>query len=292
VLEGAIQWRRFAPFAAGAVPAAVLVATAGFAFSSRDEAPRLRVTVLDVGQGDAILIQTPDGQDILVDGGPGRAVLRALGNELSWRDRSFEMVVVTHPDGDHFYGLVDVLDRYDVRRVIVGSTLVESGHEVVLLRAVQAEGLAIENPSLGTTFDLGGGVRLEVIGPAEPVASDPQTNNTSLIVRLVWGEVSFLLTGDMEAKAEQALLDSGIDVSATVLKVAHHGSLSSSSKEFLAAVDAQVSSISAGKDNQFGHPRPEIVDRLDDYGPVYTTSEVGAIRFETDGERLWISTEK
>ena len=125
-----------------------------------------------------------------------------------------------------------------------------------------------------------------------PVAADPGPNTTSLIVRIVWGEVSFLLNGDMEVKGERALLASGADVRATVLKVGHHGSLTSSSAEFLAAVQPQVSVISAGKDNQFAHPRPEIVDRVDDYGPVYTTAEVGAIRFETDGQRLWVSTAK
>lgn len=291
-LQGAIQWRRFGPFAAGAAPAAVLVVTAAFAFNGPSEPQRLRVTVLNVGQGDAILIQTPGGQDILVDGGPGGAVLRALGDELSWRDRSIEMVVVTHPDGDHTYGLVDVLDRYDVGRVIAGPGRRGSGQVAALAGAVRAEGLEIETPATGTTFDLGGGVLLEVIGPAASVAADPQTNNTSLIVRVVWGDVSFLLTGDVEAKGEQALLASGVDVRTTVLKVAHHGSLSSSSEEFLAAVSPQVSAVSAGENNPFDHPRPEVIDRLNDYGAVYSTSEVGAIRFETDGARLWVSTER
>jgi|CXWL01.1.fsa_nt_gi competence protein ComEC len=291
-LGGAIQWRRFAPFAAGAVPAAVLVVTAGFVFGPETDARRLRVTVLDVGQGDAILIETPGGQDILVDGGPGSAVLRSLGDELSWRDRSIEMVVLTHPAGDHLYGLLDVFDRYDVQRVVANPIRADSGQAAAWIAAVTDEGLVVEAPAPGTVFDLGDGVRLEVIGPAAAVAADLEVNNTSLIVRLVWREVSFLLTGDMEMKAEQALLASGAVLTSTVLKVAHHGSLTSSADEFLAAVRPRVSAISAGKDNKFGHPRPEIVDRLDDYGPVYTTGEVGAIRFETDGQRLWVSTTK
>ncbi len=287
-----IEWRRFAPFALGAVPAAVLMGTAGFVFGPQEENQLLRVTMLDVGQGDAILIQTPSGVDILVDGGPGRAVLRGLGEELSWRDRSIEMVVLTHPQSDHLFGLLDVLDRYDVQRIIAGPGQGDALSMAQWSKDVDQEGLAIEHPKPGALFDLGDGVRLEVIGPTAAMASDPELNNTSLVIRLVWNDVSFLLTGDIESKAELDLLANGAELDSTVLKVGHHGSLTASSPEFLAAVSPEISVVSAGIDNQFQHPRPEIVQRLEEFGPVYTTSIDGAIVMETDGERLWISTSR
>jgi len=131
---------------------------------------------------------------------------------------------------------------------------------------------------------------LEVLGPDAREATDPQVNNRGAVVRVGWGDVTFLLAADIEAKAEQALLDDGIDVAATVLKVAHHGSETSSSAAFLAAVHPQVSVVSAGAENPFGHPRPAVVARLAAYGPVLTTADDGTVRFSTDGRRLWIET--
>jgi competence protein ComEC len=281
----------FTPVAAVVVPVVVLIATAGFVL--RPDGPaRLEVTVLDVGQGDAILIETPNGTDILVDGGPGRAVLRGLGDELAWNDRTIELMVLTHPQADHVTGLLDVLDRYDVRRVIAGPGEETSLGYALWRSAVESERIEVEWPQAGTTFDLGDGVRLEVLGPTADMAADTQLNNTSLVVRLVWRDVSFLLTGDIEAAAEQSLIANGADLRSTVLKVAHHGSKTSSSEAFLNAIQPSIAVVSAGANNQFGHPAPAVVDRLDDFAAVLTTSELGGVHFETDGERLWISTGK
>lgn len=280
-LEAPIPFRRLLPLASIGVPVAVLVGTAGFVL--RPEAPpRLRVTVLDVGQGDAILIQTPDGTDILVDGGPGPAVLRGLGDELAWHDRSIETVILTHPDADHVYGLYEVFDRYEVGNAITGPASFPDDWS----QAVAKEGAETELALAGTTFDLGNGVTLDVLSPgAQPFEQD---NDGSLVMRLRWNDVSFLLTGDIEATAEEALLAAGIDLTSTVLKVAHHGSATSSTSAFLDAVSPTLSVISAGKDNQHGHPAAGVVDRLYDYGPVLNTADSRAISFETDGERLWV----
>ena len=105
-----------------------------------------------------------------------------------------------------------------------------------------------------------------------------------------WHDVSFLLTADIEAKAERALLRDGVELHATVLKVGHHGSKTSSTREFLDAVQPSISVVSSGKDNPFGHPAAEVVARLDEYGPVYNTAHVGPVRFETDGHRWSVST--
>jgi competence protein ComEC len=284
-----LDLRRLAPVASIALPAVALIVTVGFAL--RPSAPsRLSVTVLDVGQGDAILIQTPDGRDILVDGGPGRAVLRGLGDELPWYDRSIELMLLTHPQADHLDGLIDVLARYDVRRVLAGPGVTASVGSSVWRHAVREEGVAIEIARQGMAIDLGDGARLDVLGPDDAEAADPQLNNTGAVVRITWHDVSFLLTADIEARAERALLADGVDLRATVLKVGHHGSKTSSTGEFLAAIQPAVSVVSSGKDNPFGHPAPEVVERLTQYGSVYNTADVGPVHFETDGHQWFVST--
>lgn len=273
-------------------PAALLAVSAGWlASGSSQQRQRLEVTVLDVGQGDAILIETPGGRDVLIDGGPGRAVLRGLGREMAWRDRSIDLVVVTHAQADHATGLLDVLDRYDVRRIVAGPRADNSFVERELTRAASGEGAAIERFAAGTSFDLGGGVRLDVLSP--PAGADGASGNDgSIVLRLVWRDVSFLLTGDIEANAEEALVESGVDLRATVLKIAHHGSRTSSTATFLDAVRPPVAVISSGAKNRFGHPSPDVVDRLGEYADIYNTATDGAVHFETDGQRLWVETER
>lgn len=284
-----VDLRRVAPAASFAVPLFVLVATAGFMLRPTHP-PRLQVTVLDVGQGDAILIESPGGANILVDGGPGGAVLRGLGDQLAWSDRSLAAVVLTHPQADHMYGLVDVLARYDVRRVLAGPGVQPSPGYSAFAAVAARDGLRIETLEAGKAFDLGDGVRLDVLGPVPEMARDRELNNTGAVLKLTWRDVSFLLAADIEAPAEKALLASDQDLRATVLKVAHHGSRTSSTRAFLDAVRPSVSIVSSGKDNQFGHPAPDVVHRLDDYGAVLNTAGVGTVHLETDGKRLWIST--
>ncbi len=278
--------RHRALIAAVGVPALVLAVSVGVLLWPSPPA-RLRVTVLDVGQGDAILVRTPDGRDVLIDGGPGRAVLRGLGDALPWYDRAIELVVLTHPQADHLTGLLDVLDRYDVRCVLAGPGVQRSAAYRAWLDAVRSEGTPVETARQGMSIDLGRGARLDVLGPDDAEAADQQLNNTGAVVRVSWGGVRFLMTADIEAEAERALIADGVDLRADVLKVAHHGSATSSSRAFLDAVRPRLSVVSAGRDNRFSHPRPEVIARLEEYGPVLTTAADGAVRFETDGRTVW-----
>lgn len=302
-----------------AVPALVLATSVGWVLWPPEPA-RLRVTVLDVGQGDAILIEGPDGRDILVDGGPGRAVLRGLGEELSWRDRSIELMVLTHPQADHVTGLIDVLARYDVRAAIAGPGSRASVAARTWEEGLGDEGAAVRTVTRGETIDLGRGARMEVLSPDWSLAASANANNRGVVLRVVWGEVSFLLAADIEVGAEEALVDSGVDLRSTVLKVAHHGSKTSSGARFLAAVQPSVSVVSAGEGNPFGHPDDgasgfmarvrlrlrammtladgarardgSVMGRLRSWGRVYVTAADGAVRFETDGRRLWVDAER
>ena len=284
---GPLRLPRLAAFAA---PALALACSGAWMLWPSAPA-RLQVTVLDVGQGDSILVRAPGGTDVLVDGGPGGAVVRGLGEELPWYDRSIEMVVLTHPQTDHGLGLLDVLRRYDVRRVLADPRVTASPLSFAWAGAVRDEGRTVEAARQGMTFDLGGGVRMDVLGPDAAMAADSQLNNTGVVLRISLGETSFLLTADIQADAERALLADGVDLHATVLKVPHHGSRTSSTRAFLDAVQPAVSVVSAGLDNPFGHPAPDVVARLREYGDVYVTARSGAVHFETDGHTLSVRTQ-
>jgi competence protein ComEC len=271
-----------------AAPALLLAGSIG-AVAWPSGSPRLEVTVIDVGQGDAILVRGPDGQHLLVDGGPGRAVLRGLGAGMAWHDRTIDMIVLTHPDADHLVGLLDVLERYSVRRVLAGEPPdTETLGYRMWVEAVADEGVPIESARTGTVYDLGQGATLEVLWTG--VDGGPSRNDESIVLRVEWGDVSFLLTGDIEADAERALVTRGAALESTVLKVPHHGSRTSTTRAFLEAVQPDVAVISAGPENVFGHPAEEVVTRLEDYAIVYLTAEHGSVRLSTDGERLWIAT--
>ncbi|MDI6856908.1 MAG: DNA internalization-related competence protein ComEC/Rec2 [Dehalococcoidia bacterium] len=256
-------------------------------------APRLEITIFDVGQGDAILIRTPAGHNLLIDGGPsGRLLTEALGDELPFWDRELDMVVLTHPDSDHLTGLVSALERYDVEQVLTGAQQSDSDAFEAWREALDEEGAPVHVAAAGHWIDLGDGARLEVLGPPPGFSgSGPESNDASLVLKLTWRKASFLFTGDAANAAENALIESGADLRAAVLKVSHHGSAYSTSRSFLDAVRPAIAAISVGDDNIFGHPSAATLGRLQDT-LVLRTDEQGQIDFSTDGERLWIATER
>lgn len=272
---------------------ALAVATATlWAYLLWPSGERLTVTFLDVGQGDAILIEAPNGSRILVDGGPsGQAITNALSERLPFWDRRIDLVVLTHPQEDHMAGLVAVLERYRVGGFL--SPGVSSGSPAYrsLRELIKAKDITEQPAIAGQWSDLGSGTRLSVLHPPRDYDADDETNNASVVLRLSYGEVAFLLTGDIEAAAEVDLLLSGAELAATVLKVAHHGSASSTLPDFVEAVQPQVAVISAGADNPFGHPAAPTLARLADTA-VLRTDLHGSITITTDGRRLWVKTER
>jgi competence protein ComEC len=259
---------------------------------------RLHVAFLDVGEGDAILITTPCGQQILVDGGPSPTTLTsALSHEMPFWDRSNDLVVMTHADADHITGLVEVLKRYRVGgwldngrtedQPIYEECQKEIGIGKVPRNVVQA----------GAKIDLGLGAILEALSPISsrgPLADTRvDANDESVVLRLTWGQASVLLTGDIGAEAESSLLRSGRPLSANLLKLAHHGSSGSSSAGFLTAVHPSYAVISAGAGNRFGHPAPAVLDRLTQLGvTILRTDQAGTIDLITDGQQWWVDTEQ
>jgi competence protein ComEC len=249
---------------------------------------KLRVTFLDVGQGDAILIETPDGRCILVDGGPsGPALAQALGAALPPDVRRLDLVVLTHAQDDHVTGLVEVLQRFEVGMALAGPLPGTTATYEAWQQQLERRSIPVHVAVAGEQAILGDDLRLEVLGPPATgsLDSDDPLNDNSVVLRLVYGKVSFLLTGDIAVAGEQALLASGADLGATVLKLAHHGSDGSSTPAFLAAVQPQVAVISSGAGNNFGHPSPTTLLRLAGI-PHLRTDLNGSVRFATDGRRL------
>ena len=253
---------------------------------------RLSVSVLDVGQGDAILIETPNGQHVLIDGGPsGRAVTEALGEALPFWERTLDLVVLTHPQQDHLAGLIDVLERYDVRQVLATPLAADTAAYREWQQAIRRQGVPYAEAQVGQWIDLGGGATLRVLAPDDEALSSRDPNDASLVLKLTMGEVSFLLTGDIEEDGEAALLRSEVDLGATVLKVPHHGGRTSSGDAFVRAVAPAVAVVSVGEENRFGHPSPAVLGRLD--GALLLRTDLhGTVRLSTDGERLWVGLER
>lgn len=203
------------------------------------------------------------------------------------------MVLLTHPDSDHLTGLLSVVERYDVGQVVEAPIEADTDAVAEWRRLLEEKSIPYQEVEAGGWVDLGRGARLQILGPPKHLlaGTSADTNNNSLVVKLAWGGVSFLLPGDIQAAGETALLEEDADLHATVLKVPHHGSAYSTSQELLDAVRPVVSVISVGADNSFGHPAATTLERLDDT-ITYRTDQQGSVTLSTDGERLWVSSER
>jgi competence protein ComEC len=290
--------------------AVVLAALAFFAWRSLPDG-RLHVVFFDVGQGDAILIQTPSGRQVLVDGGPtGTTLLSQLGHRMPFWDRTLDLVVLTHPDSDHLTGLLPVLERYAVGSIICRQIELESEPYEYWLRLLEQEGAAVYRGEAGLRVTLDDAdaarpVEMVVLHPGVELVSGEEgtanvipsaarnLNDISVVTRLTYGQVSVLLPGDIEAVVEHRLVGGGAPLRSTVLKAAHHGSCGSTTPEFLGAVDPQAVVISVGADNDFGHPCDGVLGRLEGRGvPVYRTDERGTVEVVSDGTQVWVETER
>ncbi|MEZ4592194.1 MAG: MBL fold metallo-hydrolase [Chloroflexota bacterium] len=241
-----------------------------------------------MGQGDATFIQTPSGRQILVDGGLYPSVLNdQVGRQMPFWDKEIDLLIATHPDADHVSGLVGVFDRYRVKTLITnGQSFGESPIYDEVLAAAAAQQTEIRPVQAGESIEIGDGVRLEVVHPG-PVLIEENRNENSVSMRLVYGDFTFLFTGDAEQAGEAEMLGAERPLNSLVFKAGHHGSNSSSSQPFLQAVQPQIIIVSAGVDNRFGHPAPEMLARAEAIGAVVLrTDELGTISVTTDGRSM------
>ena len=269
-----------------------------YAASREDRGGILTVAFLDIGQGDAIFIDTPSGNQMLIDGGPGKSVLRELSKVMPFYDRSIDVVIATHADQDHVGGLPNVLKNYKVNIFMEPGLSGPSSSYEELEKMVerldtptqgrgadQSVGFKKILARRGMVVDLGDGAILQILFPViDPPGTN--TNMSSIVAKLVYGENEFMLTGDSPIAIEDYLVSLG-GLKSDVLKAGHHGSKTSSSDEFVRAVAPQYTVISAGKNNRYGHPHQEVLDILNNFGTkILFTFELGQIVFKSDGINL------
>lgn len=258
----------------------------------------LKIHFLDVGQGDATLVQFADGQEMLVDCGRDAIVLSALSRVRRWQDRELDYVVVTHPDADHFAGCIDVLQRYRVKKIYLNGfdkersdlwqsflDKVREAEIVTSTRRLEIAGAAVE--FLYPDHNLANDHRI-------PGTTKTESNDTSIVMRLEVGEQKILLTGDMEEPLENYLIKKyAANLKARVLKVGHHGSISSSGEKFLQAVGASYCIISVGAGNTYGHPSHRVLSRLERTGcSILRTDELGDILLSITASQIVVKHEK
>ncbi|MBI2908641.1 MAG: ComEC/Rec2 family competence protein [Chloroflexi bacterium] len=278
-----------------ALAAACLAVWLAVVFAREDG---LRVSFLDVGQGDAALIQTPSGRRVLIDGGPSpRAIGAQLGKKLPFWDNSIDLVVLTHPDDDHANGLTEVLRRYRVRQAMDPGIKHASPVYREWQRLVRDKKVGIVIATAGQRVDLGDGLTMEVAHPQAQLISteSADANNNSIVLRLTSADMSFLFTGDLEEEGQRYLLSKASNLDSTVLKVPHHGAKKGLAPEFLEAVNPQIAVISVGAANTFGHPARETLEKLNAKIPadrVYLTERQGTVDITVKEGRVWVKTER
>jgi competence protein ComEC len=249
----------------------------------------LEVVFLDIGQGDAIFIETPNGTQVLIDGGPDKSVLRELGKVMHFWDRSLDMVIMSHPDLDHIAGLPSVFERFEVEYFMTPGVTADTGAYETLVQDVEKEGSQVLIAQQGRVWiDRDSGVYFDILFPDRDV-SGVETNLASIVAKLVYGDTSFLFTGDSPQSIETYLAASmGGALDVDVLKLGHHGSKTSTSEEFLGYTSPDYAIISAGKDNRYGHPHREVLDTLERFNISYmNTAEVGRVVFRSDGQTVF-----
>ena len=232
----------------------------------------LEVNFFDVGQGDAIFIQTPNRHQILIDGGPNSIILEKLAKEMPFWDRTIDLVILSHPEKDHLSGILDVLKRYKIENVLWTGVIRDSSEFKEWQRLLEEEGAKITIARSGQRIIFpdseNGEAKIEIFNPIEnsdgKVMED--SNETSIVGKMTFRNKSFLFTGDISKTTEKKLLEKKYNLNANVLKIAHHGSKYSSSDDFIGYVLPEIAVIQAGKDNSYGHPSEETLAVLKKYG--------------------------
>jgi competence protein ComEC len=284
-------------------------------FSAPSADGKLKVDFLDVGQGDAAFITFPNGETLLVDGGgktnfnkeyierengeievfePDTATIgEAVVSQFLWEKgySKIDYIVVSHAHSDHFQGLIDVAKNFQIKAAFFGRLATENEEFAGLLHILQKRNVEIITLSGGDVLNIGE-IKTEVLFPTvEFLSENLSENNQSLVLRLIFDEKKILFTGDIEREAEEFLQQTPESLRANVIKVAHHGSRTSSTANFIEASQAELAIISVGKNSPFGHPHREVVERWNSTGAkILTTGENGTITISTDGRNLWLTT--
>ena len=252
----------------------------------------LKIVFFDVGQGDSAFIETPQGHQIIIDGGPTAAVLGKLGKQMPFWDKSLDLVILTHPDDDHVTGILSLLEIYNIDYFLWTGVLKDDAENKKLVKllekvALKPTKIIFADPK---TDILAGSAFFDVIYPFENLSGQKpkNTNESSIVFKLFFGKSKVLFTGDIGFSTERKLLKAGVSLDSDVLKTAHHGSKYSSLEDFLTVVSPETAVISCGK-NSYGHPTPEVLQRLSNVGAeVLRTDQKGDITMLLDGNNITV----
>ena len=243
----------------------------------------LSISFIDVGQADSIFI-TCNGENMLIDAGnnkDGETVVEYIKSQGADR---LKYVVGTHPHADHIGGMDTVINNIDIQDVILPGKTTNTNTFEDVLDSIERKGISITVPNAGDTYTLGE-AKLEILSPAKDYSDN--LNNWSIVIRLIYGEKSFLFMGDAETEVEKDILKNGYNVSSNVLKVGHHGSTTSSSSDFLSEVMPEIAIIQCGAGNDYGHPHNQTLEKLDKIGAnILRTDENGTIKLFCDGKNI------
>src|SRR3989344_4500754 len=250
---------------------------------------KLHVKVLSVGQGDSIFIRTPSGYKILVDGGPDDKVLPLLGGELPFYDKSLDLVVATHPQADHIGGLVDVVKRYNVKNIWTSYSESQTQVYSQWRQVLGENNLKTTSVFAGDKMIFPDGLELSVVWPRGK-SSYTDSNTTAVVIQIDYKEFEGLLSSDADQQVQP--YESGVS-DIEFLKVPHHGSKTALKKEYLAKLSPQISVISAGEKNRYGHPNKLLLDMLQNAGTkVFRTDQQGSVEIVSDGTNWYTKTER
>jgi competence protein ComEC len=243
---------------------------------------KVKIDFLDVGQGSAILILAPNNNQVLIDGGPSNAVLAKLGQALPVFDRKIELLILTHPDSDHLSGLVEVLKRYEVGQILETGIAADSAEYKTWNDLIKTKNIPVVFAQVDDVIKIADNLSIKILYPLGKIDGQDfskNTNATSIVGKIIYGQNSILFTGDAEGQTEKPLLMLGADLKADILAVGHHGSKNSTSAEFLAAVAPSIAVIQVGAKNTYGHPTQEVLGRLKDIN-IFRTDLDKDINFE------------
>jgi len=268
---------------------AMLILAWVWVFVEGRESKFLKVDFFDVGQGDSIFIETPKHKQILVDGGPDLTILEKLGREMPFWDRYIDLVVLSHPEADHLTGLIEVAKRYKIGGILTTDIIRETIEYETWQKIIKDENIPIYIAHSDETINFDSDIKLFVLYPFENLSGQifKESNNTSIVGKLVYKNFEVLLTGDIEKKIEKELIKSGTNLTSDILKIAHHGSKTSTTEEFVKMVNPIIAVIQAGKDNPYGHPTQAVLDILKNITSLVTGRD-GDIEILSDGTKFQI----
>lgn len=278
-------------FLAGLLVGAVFVWSAVLA-QETGRSDKIKIDFFDIGQGSAIFIAAPNGNQVLIDGGPSDAVLAKLGEAMPLGDRQIELLILTHPDADHLDGLVEVLRRYDVAQILETGIVDSTADYRAWNDLIKQKNIPVVLAQAGQVVKIADNLEIKILHPFGQIAGQDFKNNTnasSIVGKLIYGQNTMLFTGDAEGSVEAPLVFFGVNLKADILVVGHHGSKNSSSADFLAAVAPQIAVIQVGLKNKYGFPTQEVLDRLKTVGAkIFRTDLDGDIDFTCDLEKCFL----